>query len=108
MSKEADTPGALDKDARAGQRNGRLVKALEKQQSVPGWDGFIWTRTGVPALGTGDMTTQREGKPRALQSHKESVQVRDWVVTRGSASANAPWNAVATQKKDENPQSRQN
>lgn len=107
MSKEADT-WSLRQDAQVGQRNGRLVKALKKQQSVPGWDGSVWTRTGVPALGTGDMTTQREGKHCALQSHKESDQVRDWVVTRGSASANAPWNAGATQKKDENPQSRQN
>lgn len=52
---------SLGHDAKVGQRNGGLVKALKKQQSVPGWDGSVWTRTGVPALGTGDMTTQREG-----------------------------------------------
>lgn len=62
---------SLGQDAQVGQRNGGLVKALKKQQSVPGWDGSVWTRTGVPALGTGDVTTQREGKHRALQSPKE-------------------------------------
>ena len=69
MNKEAGTPGALNKVHRLGtewEAGLHWKKNQTNQQWVPSWDGTIWTKAGVPALGTEAMRTRREGKHCAL------------------------------------------